>query len=150
MIIRLTTVANIIHFWDFIERGLRELEKKLDQPYDLEAVRKTLIHLVPDHQKTWIAIAVAHEDPVAFVVCQESTQLFEKQRTFVVQWFYHSPLSFPATFELMEGFEAWAKGQGVIAYGVTTCRSSGAAIRCFQSEKFGFHKSHITFEKKLV
>ena len=95
-------------------------------------------------------MVIEADEPVAFTVCQESTQMFDKRRTFVVRWFYHSPAHFQATFELMHDFETWAKEQGVRAYGVTTARNSGAAIRCFQSEKFGFRKSHITFEKHIA
>lgn len=150
MITRLTTVANVIHFWDFISQSLKSLEDRMPEPFDLEAVRKTLIHLAPDQTHSWLGVALHEGEPVAFAVCQESTQLFDLKRTFVVRWFFHAPTHFNATFELMKEFESWAKEHGVTAYGVTTARNSGAAIRCFQSEKFGFRKSHITFEKHIA
>ena len=111
--------------------------------------KKTLISLVTDNEHAWLGMAFDNGEPVAFGVLQECTPEFDTKRYFVVRWFYHTPSRFDATLALMESFETWAKLQGIQRYAVTTRRSNGKAIACFQSARYGFSKAFLTFEKEL-
>jgi hypothetical protein len=147
---RLTTVTELVRYWPFISKGLQEIAVKADEKFDLDSVYKTMMWLVTDQIHTWIGLSFNDDfEPAAFGVAQECTPPFDLERKFVVRWFYHSAGQFQATVHLMTSFETWARAQGVSSYGVTTRRDSGSAIRCFQSPKYGFRRSHVTFEKHL-
>ena len=146
---RLTKVVHIVRFWDFITEAWNTISDKVEAGLSLEVVRKTLISLVVEHDSAWIGVVFDGSVPLAFGVVQECTPQFEPDRSFVVRWFYHSPQHFDASIALMTAFETWAKSQGIKRYAVTTRRSNGKAIRCFQSSKYGFGKAFLTFEKEL-
>ena len=149
-VFRLTNNAGIVKFWDFIVQSLHELHVKAHQEVDLEAVKKTLIWTIEDTDKTWCAIVLDDTgEPCAFAAACDSTPPFESHRTFQVRWFYHAKGRFNATFALMADFEHWASKNGVTEYAVTTSRTTGAAIRCFQSSKFGFRRAYTTYVKSL-
>lgn len=149
-VLRLTSVAHVIHYWDFLSASLASISDKVREPYNEEFVRKTLVNLVVEHEKAWVGITLDNMGmPLAFGCAQECTPLFSSERFFVVRWFYHSAGKFEATINLMQGFEEWAKSQGISNYAVTTRRSAGEAIKCFSSARYGFKKAFLTFEKQL-
>lgn len=147
---RLTKVVHVVHFWDFIFSSLKSISDKVREDVDEHVLQKTLISLVVNQERAWIGIAFDAGDPLAFGVVQECTPEFDTNRCFVVRWFFHTPSRFDATVALMEAFESWARSQGIQRYAVTTRRSNGKAIACFQSAKYGFGKAFLTFEKELV
>jgi hypothetical protein len=147
---RLTKVVEVIRLWDFFEEGFKSIATKSKQSVDLVIAKKTVLDLVVDTESAWIGVSYdSDRQPIAFAVAQECTPMFDRDRRFLVRWFYHSSDNFLATKTLMTAFETWAREKGIVSYAVTTKRDSGAAIRCFQSEKFGFAKSFLTFEKFL-
>lgn len=146
---RLTKVVHVVRFWDFIHKALSSISDKAQENVDTVILQKTLISLVVDHEHAWIGIAFDDLEPIAFGVVQECTPEFETKRSFLVRWFYHSPTRFDATIALMEGFEQWAHDNKISRYAITTRRSNGTAIRCFQSARYGFGKAFLTFEKEL-
>jgi hypothetical protein len=149
-VMRLTSVAHVIHYWDFIAEALMSISEKMRDPFDEELVRKTMINLVVDLEHAWLGITIDNMGiPLAFGVVQECTPDFDEHRYFVVRWFYHTPCKFDATLTLMTAFETWAKEHKIERYAVTTKRSAGEAIKCFQSKQFGFRKCFLTFEKEL-
>lgn len=149
-VIRLTSVAHVIHYWDFITEALTSISTKLAEPFDEDTVKKTMINLVVDRERSWSGITIDLMGvPLAFGVVQECTPEFDAHRYFVVRWFYHTPSKFDATILLMNAFEEWARAHYVDRYAVTTRRSAGEAIKCFQSKQFGFKKCFLTFEKEL-
>lgn len=147
---RLLTVAHVIHFWGFISDSFRIISQKSREPFDEEKVKKTLFHLVTEHDHAWVGITLdEHGDPLAFAVAQECTPEFETHRYFVIRWFYHNPDYFHATNLLQTLFEQWLHDLGGATYAVTTRRSAGEAIRCFSSAKYGFKKAFLTYEKDI-
>ena len=150
-VIRLTAVAHVIHYWDFLASSLASISDKVREPFDEDFVRKTLVNLVVDHECSWVGITIDNMGiPLAFGCAQECTPKFSKDRFFVVRWFYHSAGKFEATVALMTAFEEWAKKHGIAYYAVTTRRSAGEAIKCFSSSRYGFKKAFLTFEKQLT
>jgi len=150
-VIRLTAVAHVIHYWDFLAASLQSISDKVREPFDEDFVRKTLVNLVVDHDHAWVGITINNMgEPLAFGCAQECTPAFSKDRYFVVRWFYHSAGKFEATVALMTGFEQWAKDHDIKYYAVTTKRSAGEAIKCFSSARYGFKKAFLTFEKQLT
>ena len=147
---RFTKVLHIVHFWNYISEALASISTMVRDGVDIEILRKTLFSLVVDHDHAWVGMAFDDTTPVAFGVVQECTPEFDTHRYFVVRWFYHTPSRFDATIALMNEFEKWAKAQGIQKYAVTTRRSNGKAIRCFQSARYGFGKAFLTFEKDIV
>ena len=148
-LIRLKTVANVIHFWDFIAKSFNELATKHSEVVDLDAIQKTMHWLVRDHERAWFVVVLEDDEPVAFSVICDSTPPFETKRTWMVRWFYHTPGHFSATLFMKKDFESFAKSANISSYLVTTSRQSGGAIRCFQSERYGFKKAFLTFERTL-
>lgn len=145
--LRLQKVAHVVHFWEFISSALTGLADKGQVKIDLEAIRKTMHWMVIDHQMAWFSVVVdSRQNPVAFAVAYDATPPFEDEKTWAVKWFYHAPGSFDATIFLKKEFDLFAKSAGINRYLVTTSRLSGGAIRCFQSERFGFKKAYLTFE----
>lgn len=150
-VVRLTAVAHVIHYWTFISEALASISDKVREPWNEEFVKKTMINLVVIEDRCWTGITIDSMGvPLAFGVVQECTPEFDDKRYFVVRWFYHSPSKFPATIALMTAFEDWAKSHNISTYAVTTRRSAGEAIKCFQSAQFGFKKCFLTFEKQLL
>ena len=146
---RLNKVVHVIRFWPFISEALGSISDKVREEVDPITLQKTLINLVVDADHAWMGIAFDTGTPIAFGVLQECTPEFDTKRYFVVRWFYHAPSRFDATIALMETFETWARGQKIERYAVTTRRSNGKAIACFQSARYGFGKAFLTFEKEL-
>lgn len=147
---RLLKVVHVIRFRTFILEALASIADKVKDDVNEEVTMKTLINLVVDHDRAWLGIVFDEmQDPVSFAVVQDCTPEFDSSRQFVVRWFYHAPSRFDATIELMTAFEGWAKIHGIKRYSVTTRRSNGTAIRCFQSARYGFGKAFLTFEKDL-
>jgi len=149
-VLRITAAVYVFHFWAYLSKSLTLISDKSREPFDEDFVRKTLIHLAVDHDHAWVGITLDNMgQPVSFCCVQECTPMFSVERYFVVRWFYHTPGQFDATLALMQGFEEWAKAQGISHYAVTTRRSAGEAIKCFQSSRYGFKKAFLTFEKQL-
>ena len=149
-VIRLTAVAHVIHYWGFISESLGAISSKMREPWNEEVAKKTMINLVIEHQHAWIGLTIdTMGTPLAFAALQECTPEFDTSRYFVVRWFYHTPSRFQATIPLMEAFETWGRINNIKTYAVTTRRSAGEAIKCFQSARYGFKKAFLTFEKDL-
>lgn len=147
-IVRLTTAIDVLQHWDFFVEGFESITAKTREVFDLEQMQKTLCYHARLHSNSWIAIAVDEIDPLGYIVMEEATPLFAPFRSCIARAVYHRP-GVRVLEPMMEAFETWAKEQGFKHYVITTRRHSGAAIRFFQSEKFGFRKGYITFEKEI-
>lgn len=148
---RITTIAVLLRNWDFFQEGFVTIRKFSNESLDDEAVFKTMMYLVKDPVSSWVGLTFDDDGvPLAFGVGQECTPRFDPVRRFVVRWFFHTPSQFAASVHLMNTFESWAREHGIASYAVTTRRDSGSAIRCFQSNKYGFKRSFLTFEKYLT
>jgi hypothetical protein len=147
-IVRLTSAIEVLQHWDFFIEGFESVTRKTHEVFDLEQMQKTLCYHARLHHHSWIAIAVDEIDPLGFIVMEEATPLFAPFRSCIARVVYHRPGA-EVLEPMMHAFEKWAKEIGFKHYVITTRRHSGAAIRFFQSPKFGFRKGYITFEKEI-
>lgn len=147
---QLTRVVEVIRLWPFFVNGFKAIAKYTDRPANIDNVRKVLFWLVREPEHAWIGVTFENNIPICFAVLEDMTPQFDPVRKFEVRYFYHQPDRFDATLVLMKEFESWAKKQGVHKYVITTSRDSGAAIRCFQSARYGFKRKQILFEKVLT
>jgi len=147
-IIRLTSAIQVLQHWDFFVEGLENITKKTREEFDLDQMQKTFCYLARLPSNAWVAVVVDGIEPVGFLVMEEATPLFAPFRSCIARAVYHRPGA-EVLEPLMNAFETWAKASGFKHYVITTRRHSGAAIRFFQSPKFGFHKGYITFEKEI-
>ena len=148
--LRLSKASHVVKLWPFFETALNTLNAKQKRnKFDLTIVRKQMLWQVTD-PTVWFSVSFDDDrEPVAFALAQESTAPFSTERTYIGRWFYHTPSHFQALVRLQHEFEAWAKEENIRKYAVTTDSSSGSAIRCFQSKKYGFRRSFITLEKEI-
>lgn len=147
-ILRLTTVLGVIRHWPFFIEGFSQINEKAKENFDLDQMQKTLFHHARLHQHAYICVAYIDREPVGFLVMEEATPMFAPFRSCIARAVYSAP-GVPAVGPMMNEFEAWAKGEGFEHYVITTRRHSGAALRFFQSPKFGFKRGYITFEKSI-
>lgn len=147
-VIRITTALEVVKYWDLISRGIQAVNEKHKGNINLEAAFTYYLWLAINHDHAWIGIGLVNDIPENFAILQRAGTDTDA-KTFQVVMFWHKPGHPQQTQALMTAFEAWAKSQGIRRYTVSTQRDTGAAIRCFQSSKFGFKKRFITFEKEL-
>lgn len=149
-VLQIQNVTDLVTNWPFFAAGFRETEVTAREPVDDEALFKVMTSVIADPQKGWVGVV---EDAVrerqGFAILEDRTLPYSQVRSFSVRFVYHRPGRHDASTALMRAFETWARRNGVKHYSLTTKRSSGAAIRCFESSRYGFRKSHIVFEKTL-
>ena len=143
---RLISAIEVFDFWDDIKNGMQSVQKK---KLDCEQLLKVLCYLTSDTKKGFVAVVLNDGKVDGFGILENITPIFSKTAQFLCRGFYHKAGNIASTVFLMEFFENWAREQNVSSYSVTTERESGAAIRCFKSEKYGFRRSHMEFVKQL-
>jgi len=147
---RLTKVAEVVHFWDFFKRGLEQSARYLRYDLPFDTYRQIMFNLVVNTKHSWVGVVMAAGDPVGFALAHECTPLFSPRREFEVSLLYHQPGNEAATSALQEHFEVFLHDNDVTTYYATTRRDSGAAIRCFQSPRYGFKRAYTVFKKTLT
>lgn len=145
---RITSPDQILRHWDIFREGLKVIRAKAGESMTEESYAKLLTNLAERTEDVWIGV-VFQGGPLGYGVAADSTPPASTRRTFTVSSFYHVPGQTDATIALMNAFEAWARAQNVKSYIVTTRRTSGAAIACFTSGRYGFRQSFRAFEKTL-
>lgn len=149
--LHITSPIEVLDNWDFFKEGLTVISQKCNDPLDEAMMLKVLIFLSDQRKVGYICIVFDDQhEPQGFCVFEEATPLFAPERSFIARAFYHKSGNVQISVALMEHFEAWAKAQGIKRYIVTTRRNSGAAIRCFQSPRYGFTRGYTTFEKVIT
>lgn len=146
---RITSSLEIVKHWDFFQEGLEVIAKKGKEQLDAEMMFKVLCVLATEPAYGWIGIATVDGVPQGFAAFQDATPLFARERSFINRVFWHKSGNHEVSVTLLNYFISWAKENNVKRVIVTTRRDSGAAIRCFQSDKYGFKKGYMTFEKEL-
>lgn len=147
-IIRLNSAVQVLQHWDFFKEGLDGISAKVGETFDHDQMQKTFCYLAKLRQNAWVGIALDSIEPVGFLIMEEATPIFAPFRSCIARAVYHRPKAM-ALEPMMQAFESWAKEEGFKHYVITTRRHSGAAVRFFQSDKFGFRKGYITFEKAI-
>ena len=143
---RLTTALEVINFWPIFKTGLTQISK---QSINFENLLKTLCVLSTNDSKGFVAVVINDKKVEGFCIMEDVTPIFTPGKQFLCRGFYHQSGNVASTQFLMEFFEDWAREHHVSSYSVTTERQSGAAIRCFKSEKYGFKRSYFQFTKQL-
>lgn len=146
---RITSSLEIVKHWDFFNEGLVVIAKKGGETLDAEMMFKVLCLLASEPYYGFVSVALVDGIPQGFAAFQDTTPIFARDRSFINRVFWHKSGNHEVSVALLNFFTTWAKEQGVKRVIVTTRRDSGAAIRCFQSDKYGFKKGYITFEKEL-
>lgn len=146
---RLTTALSVVDHWPFFMEGLETVGSKCKETVDSEIIFKIFCTLATNQTSGWVGIVFVDGKPQGFGVMQETTPLFSPERIFAARMFWHKTGNQEASVCLMNAFEHWARANNIKRYIITTRRDSGAAIRCFQSNKFGFKKGYVTYEKEL-
>lgn len=150
MIKQLTSPVEVVEAWPDFAIGLRIVAGKSNELLDETAMLKTILWLVSERQKGYVNVAYSEARFVGFSIWQDSTPPFVDERSFIARAIYSDSGSQGTVVRLLAGFEEWARGQGIKRFIVSTRRHSGAAIRHFQSPKYGFTKGAITFEKVIL
>ncbi len=149
---RITTVEQVLKYWDLFREGLDVIREKTDEDMDVEEYCKMITNLAARTDEAWIGV-VFQGGPICYGIAQDSTPPHCSRKTFMVSSFYHVPGQSDATQALMFAFEKWFRETNPgrkLRYVVTTRRESGAAIACFRSGRFGFRKGYFAFEKLLT
>ena len=146
---RLTAATEVIDNWFFFRDGFRQFANKHNEDVDLLNMLKITCTLASSERDGFVAIVYNNEQPEGFGIMEDVSPIFSKERTFLCRAFWHQSGNTTATVKLMDCFETWALENNVTSYTVTTRRNTGAAIRCFQSEKYGFRRNHVMFVKTL-
>tara|TARA_R110000868_G_scaffold18653_5_gene81631 strand:- start:1300 stop:1755 length:456 start_codon:yes stop_codon:yes gene_type:complete len=146
-IARLTSAVDVVRFWDVLLTGLKVVALKSNEPLDEAVMLKTVLWLVNEPAHGYVNIAYQAEEYVGFSIWQDSTPPFVTERSFIARAIYSAQGSQGTVVKLLADFEQWAQAEGIHRFIVSTRRHSGAAIRHFQSPKYGFTKGAITFEK---
>lgn len=143
---RITSALEVIKCWPALQAGLQVATKGKTDNINLF---KALCVLATDESKGFVALVLNDKRMEGFCAMEDVTPLFATSHTFLCRAFYHQSGNAASTQFLMHFFESWARGRNISSYSVTTERQSGAAIRCFKSEQYGFKRSYVTFVKQL-
>jgi hypothetical protein len=146
---RVTKATEVLLLWPFFLEGFQSFYKKHGEFYDMDELLKSTCALAADPIKGFVATVSSGSTLEGFGIMEDVSPIFSTEHTFFCRAFWHQFGNLVATTQLMDFFEQWAREHGVSSYTVTTKRNTGAAIRCFQSEKYGFRKHYITFVKYL-
>lgn len=148
-ILRLTTVAGCVKYWDFIKSGIEQTAKFLRYDLPMDTFRQMFFHLSKQHN-AWLAVALDDDGtPISFALAHECTPLFSPRREFEVSFIFHNPGRSDATTALQGAFEQFCRDHQISRYYATTRRDSGSTIRCFQSPRYGFKRAYTTFVKEI-
>ena len=147
---RLTRPSQVLQVWEIFSEGLAHLQDLVKLFYDETQAKKLLCSIAADINGGYISVAFSDAgDPVAFAVAREDTTPYSARRTFCVYAFYYRPTFSQAVLSMMGCFEAWCCENKIRRYSVLARRSTTAAKRCFQQEKYGFQKMNFVFEKDI-
>lgn len=146
---QLTSPVEVVAVWPQFVTGLKVVADKSNEPLDETVMLKTVLWLVSDHKVGYVSVAYSGPKFVGFSIWQDGTPPFVTERSFIARAIYSDSGSQGVVVRLLAAFESWSQGQGIARAIVSTRRHSGAAIRHFQSAKYGFSKGAITFEKLI-
>lgn len=146
---QLTSPVDVVDLWPFFEHGLSIVAARSNEPFDTTVMLKTLLQLC-DSPVGYVSVAFVDNAPKGFAIFQDATPQFVPERSFIARAIFSENGSQGTVVALLKAFEGWARNLGITRYIVSTRRHSGAAIRHFQSPKYGFTKGAITFEKLIT
>lgn len=147
---RLISPVEVVAEWPAFVAGLRIVAAKSNEVLDETSMLKTVLWLASEQASGYVNVAHVNGKLIGFSLWQDATPLFVPERSFIARAIYSDAGSQGTVVRLLADFEGWARGQGIKRFIVSTRRHSGAAIRHFQSPKYGFTKGAITFEKVIL
>jgi len=143
---RILKPSKVIKLWSYFMRALYNV---LPKETNYQNLLKAACALSADERKGFVGVVTKNQNLEGFMIMENVSPIFHDETIFDCRLFWHKSGNNEATNALQNFFEEWAREQGVTKYAVSTHRITGAAIRCFQSEKFGFKRSHFVFTKSL-
>lgn len=146
---QLTSPIDVVEYWPLFIHGLKIVAEKSKEELDEAAMLKTLMWLVNEPKVGYVGLATEGGAFRGFCVFQDATPPYISEKSFIARAIYSENGSQGTVVKLLSAFEDWARLQGAKRYIVTTRRHTGAAMRHFQSSKYGFTKGAITFEKLI-
>jgi len=148
---RILRPSQVLTVWEFFLEGFETLRYLARQHFDVVAMQKYCCLLASDHTGGYLGIAFTDEgDPQAMLVAREVTLPYSKERIFEVIALYNRRSQEDTLLLLMGAFENWCRENGVVRYYFTTHRNTGATIRYYRHERFGFRKPALVFEKDIL
>ena len=147
---QLTTPKEIVDRWPLFAHGFQTIAQKGRESFDEGMMLKTVLWLVGEPDFGYINFAEKAGTFVGFSIWQDATPMFVLSRSFIARAVYTENGNQTGTVLLLRDFEKWAREKHIDRYIVSTRRHSGAALRHFQSPKFGLLKGAITFEKEIT
>lgn len=146
---RLTTIAACVKFWWFFEEGFNKTGRFLRYDLPMDAYRRILFALVSS-DNGWVGLCLDDNGrPLGFAIAHECTPLFAQAKEYEASIVYAADDNQDTFNNMQQTFEDFCRAQGVKRYFATTRRDSGAAIRCFQSPRYGFRRAFTTFSKDI-
>lgn len=152
-ILRLQSPQEILDHWTVFREGLRTMRQMCNTVVDESTYCQLLTNLSVYGDDVCIMVVRDGERDVCYGVARNSTPPHSTRKTYEVITFYHNPSRVDATTYMRDEFDKWCRAQGVSSYLVTTRetrRTSGGTVDCFTSEKHGFRKAYLAFERKLT
>jgi hypothetical protein len=147
---RVTKPSQVLQIWGFFQDGLLYLQNVAREHFDTIQMQKLMCGLAADSQHGYIGVVFDDEgEPCAFGVAQETTLPYGQERAFEIRAVYHRPTTQESVLLLMGNFENWCRENHIKRYSITTRRNTGATIRCFRHERYGFKKPFLVFEKDV-
>lgn len=142
---RIVQPSKVMKLWPYFVRALLPIMPK---ETNWETLLKATCQLAGENDG-FVGVVTRNNILEGFMVMEDLTPCFAESRVFECRLFWHKAGNTVATNALQNFFEEWARQNNVGEYSVTTHRHTGSSIRCFQSSKYGFKKSHFVFTKKL-
>jgi len=145
---RLTTCVELVRLWPYFVEWLTFVRRCLRFNLPLTVYRRILQHAVTN-PKMWVGVVHDSAGPVGFGCAHEVTPLFCVEREYEVSLLFHKTGRDDATIALQTAFEDWCRAEGVVRYVISTRRDNPAAVRCFQSDRYGMKRAFTVFKKEL-
>lgn len=149
-VLRLTRASEVLMEWELFDAGFQYLAAEKELYYEILQMKKFVCKLATEHASGYVSVAYADDGTtLGFTLFQENTFPFATYRTFQLRAVYYKNGHSAAILSLLGDFEQWCREQRIRRYSFTSRRPTHIAKRTFGSEKFGFTRLALTFEKTL-
>lgn len=145
---RLSTCVELVRLWPVFVDWLSYVRRCLRFNLPLTVYRRILQHEVKN-KKSWVGVVYDSDTPIGFACAHEVTPLFCTEREYEISMLFHKTGRDDATKTLQDAFEQWAIAEGIFRYVTSTRRDTPAAMRCFQSDRYGMKRAYTVFKKEL-
>lgn len=148
-IIQVSTVSQLVRWWDFFKEGLKFLNSDQKWRKSNEEFLEALLYIVSQgEENSFIGVLVSFAgQPYGFVVVTNNTTRFSKRSCNIFALYSNSKC--PSTItELAAEVYQWARTHGYEEAQACSHRVNGSAIRWFQ-RNMKFDSMFMVFSKKI-